>query len=106
MPKFKLWMPIADSTSSNGGVVTASLCGYVVNNSEGYSWLDYRPKRFYRLIYRHRGKNGSGGTLPPASSSARPHNDDVIEGTVDAEQEERRLMATEESRQRYSMRPY
>ena len=62
--------------------------------------LLYKPARFYRLVYRRRAKNG--GTLPPASD--RPHHhDDVIEGTVNGEQEDRLLLATEESRQRYGM---
>ena len=106
MPEFKLQM----TASSNG--IEETLCGYTARNMddhfEGRSFLNFGAfKRirsyFYRLVYRH-GKNGSGGTFPPASS-ARPHQDDVIEGTVDAEREERRLMATEESRQRYGLRP-
>jgi len=99
LPEFKLRMPVTDSASYCGDVET-TLCGYATRNSEGFSWSGgSRPARFYRLVYR-RGKNGSGGTLPPALDG--PHDYDVI--AVDAEQEERRLLATEESRQRYGMR--
>jgi len=96
MPEFKLRMPVADSASSSGVVIDEeTLCGYVASNLEGGVWNYYCPARFYRLVYR-RGKNGNGdGTLSPALNG--PHDDDV-----DAEQEERRLLATEESRQRYS----
>jgi len=100
MPEFKLRMPIADSTSSSN-IVEATLCSYVVRDSSDSSWSEgSSPARFFRLIYR--AKNVGGGALPPAS--ARPHDDEVIEGTSDAELEERRLMATEDSRQRYSLR--
>ena len=103
LPKFKLRMPVADSASSTGGGVVeeATLSGYVVRNlGGGFGFNVYDRLTSYRLVYR--AKNGSGETLP--SASIQPHNDDVIEGTAfDAEREERRLMATEESRQRYSV---
>ena len=97
LPEFKLRMPVAaDSASSSSGVEKTTLCGYVVCNSIGFSlWHSHRPARLYRLIYRRREKNVSGGPLPPAS--AQLPNDDY----VDAEREERRLMATEEGRRRY-----
>ena len=94
MPEFKLQLPAA---AAGGTDVEATLCGYVVPSFEGYLWFgDFSPTRFYRLVYRRRGKNGSGGTLPlpPAVSALRPHS----------ELEERRLMATEEGRQRYGLR--
>ena len=97
IPEFKLRMSVAESASSSGLVVVEeTLCGYVAR-TQFVSFLigGYSFGRFYRLIYR--GKNGSGGTSPPAS--ARPHADDVI----DTEREERRLMSTEEGRQRYSL---
>ena len=100
LPKFKLRMPVlADSTSSSGsGTVEATLCGYVAHDLE-CSFVQPKfkkcsPDHFYRLIYRR--NNGSGGTTMPTASSAQPHDEDV-----DAEREERRLMATEEGRQRY-----
>ena len=95
MPEFKLQQPVA------GGVET-TLCGYVVRNLEGHlllGGLRISPVHLYRLVYR--GKNGSGGALNLPPASVRPHNGKVIEGTVDAEREERRLMATEEGRQSY-----
>jgi len=95
MFEFKLQLPVVtDSASSSGGGVEETLCGYVARNLEGSLWLDYRPVRFYRLVYR-RGKNVSGGT-------SQPHDDDVITD-VEAQREERRLMATKESSQRYSL---
>ena len=94
MPEFKLQQSVA-------GGDEATLCGYAVRNSMGYAWFNgsgymLRPARFYRLIYR-RGKHGSGGTVPAAST--RPHDDTE----VDAEREEHRLLATEDSRRRYGM---
>jgi len=83
-------MPVADSvSSSSGGVIEeATLCGYTTRNLVGTIWLDgYKPDRFYRLVYR--AKNGSGET----------HNN----GTM-GQREERRLMATKESRRRYDLR--
>jgi len=107
IPSFKLRIPVANFASSSY-VSEETLCGYLVRNSKGFLWpfytsyggggYSYKPSRFYRLVYR--GKNGSGGTLPPAS--ARSHDDN----TVEAELEERRLMATEESRQRYSIQGF
>ena len=81
LPEFKLRMPFAGSASSSGAIED-TLCGYVADT--------FRGTRFYRLVYR-RGENGSGVTLPPVSASARPHADDIIEDTIDAEQENRRL---------------
>ena len=104
MPEFKLHLPAADSaSSSSGGVVEASLCGYVARNL--LRNVMFGPTRFYRLVYR-RGKNVSGsGTLPQASAR-RSHDDSVFvsEGSVDAEQEEHRLMAAEDDRQHYGVR--
>ena len=98
--EFKLRMPVTDSGSSSG-VIEETLCGYVVRNSMRCAWFvrdDYRyfPARYYRLVYR-RGKNVNDGMLPAA---ARHHNDDDL---VDREREERRLLATEEGRQRYGL---
>ena len=87
LPEFKFQRAV--SSSSSGGVVEETLCGYVVRNLVGHLGFDYTPTHFYRFVYR--GKNGSDG--------ARQHH--II--AVDAEREERRLMATEESRQRYSV---
>ena len=97
LPEFKLRMPVAANSASSSGVEeTTTLCGYVVRNSIGFSlWHGHRPARLYRLICRRREKSVSGGPLPPAS--AQLHHDD----DVDAEREERRLMATEEGRRRY-----
>jgi len=94
-------LPATDSTSSS--VVEATLCSYVVDNYHRISfWLGLDPNGFYRLVYRG-GKNGSNGTLPVAS--ARAHDDDdLIDDDKAGEREERRLMATEESRQRYGLR--
>jgi len=104
LPEFKLRMPVVDSASYSSGIVEETLCGYVAHNLEGFLEFGHNPFRYYRLVYR-RAKNGSGGgTLPSASASARPNDDDVIEGSVESEQEESRLLATEESRQRYGLR--
>jgi len=100
VPEFKLKLTVTDSASSSG-VEEATLCGYVALNLGGYLGFGYTPFRFYRLVYRC-ANIGNDGTVPTAS--VRPHNSFGIEGTVEAELEERRLMATEESRQRYGLR--
>jgi len=106
MSEFKLQLPVADSASSNGAV-EETLCGYMARNSKGFSWpfyasdsYNYKPSRFYRLVYRY-GKNGAsgGGTLPAASAQLTTMTSSTT--AVDAEQEERRLMATEDSCRRY-----
>ena len=107
LPEFKLRRPVADDSASPNVVAEATLCGYMARNSVGSLWHRCSPARFYRLVYRRRGRNGgSGGTpLPPATTAPpRNRNDKVIVGTVIAEQEERRLMATEEGRRRYDLR--
>ena len=96
LPEFKLQLPVAVSASSSG-VAEATLRGYVARNSLRNFWPGLNPDRFYRLVYG-RGKYGSGATLPPGS--VQHHGD----GNVAARQEERRLMATEEGRQRCGLR--
>ena len=83
---------------SSSGDYKETLCGYVTRNLEGNLWLDYSPLRIYRLVYR-RGENGSDGTLPPTYALHRG-------GHNSAKREERRLMTTEEGRQRYSLKTY
>ena len=94
LPVFKLRMPVASGIES-------SLCGYVARSSMGRIWRCYLPARFYRLVYRS-GKDENAGKL--SQTSARPYGDDVIGNNNAVHREERRLMATEESRQRYSLR--
>ena len=55
LPEFKLRMPASDSSLSNGVVEEETLCGYLAHTSLDHLWLNYRPTRFYRLVYR-RGK--------------------------------------------------
>ena len=106
LPNFKLLPSVADSDSSNGvgGAVKETLCGYVTPDLEGcpvdHFYRGHMTRaRVYRLIYRRRSKNDGidGRTLPPPAS-ARAHDYDA---DTMGQREERRLMATEEGRQRY-----
>ena len=76
-------------SKSGAKLAEETLCGYMAFNNIGDRTTPYEPRRLYRLVYRRR----------------LLLNDGVIEGTdVDAKQEERRLITTRASRQRYDVK--
>ena len=84
--------------SGGGANIIENMCGFAMRELDIFRvFLRHRrPGCFYRLVYRRQ-----HGTL--AAPALAAGDGVIVEGTVDSEHEERRLMATEASIQHFSV---